>query len=63
MKNARSVISLVIASFLLLASAAWAGDNKKDDVSQIGNRKVAKRSIISHCPQLRSNGAPDRQSY
>jgi len=47
MKNARSVFSLVIASFLLLASAAWAGDNKKDDVSQIGNRKVAKRSIIS----------------
>ena len=47
MKNARSVFSLVIASFLLLASAAWAGDKKKDDVSQIGNRKVAKRSIIS----------------
>ena len=47
MKNARSVFSLVIASFLLLAAAAWAGDNKKDDVSQIGSRKVAKRSIIS----------------
>ena len=47
MKNARSVFMLLIASFLLLASAAWAGDNKKDDVSQIGNRKVAKRSIIS----------------
>ena len=47
MKNARSVFLLAIMSFILLASAAWAGDNKKDDVSQIGNRKVAKRSTIS----------------
>lgn len=47
MKNARSVLPLIIASFLFLGSVAWAGDNKKDDVSQIGNRKVSKRSIIS----------------
>jgi len=47
MKNARMVWTLVAMSLLLLGATARAGDNKKDDVNQIGNRKVAKRSIIS----------------
>jgi predicted Zn-dependent protease len=38
---------LVATSLLLLGATARAGDNKKDDVNQIGNRRVAKRSIIS----------------
>jgi predicted Zn-dependent protease len=47
MKNARMVWALVATSLLLLGATARAGDNKKDDVNQIGNRRVAKRSIIS----------------
>jgi predicted Zn-dependent protease len=47
MKNARMVSALVATSLLLLGATARAGDNKKDDVNQIGNRRVAKRSIIS----------------
>jgi predicted Zn-dependent protease len=47
MKYARTVMALVVTSVLLLGFPARAGDKKKDDVSQIGNRRVAKRSIIS----------------
>lgn len=47
MKNARMVWAMVATSLLLLGGTARAGDNKKDDVNQIGNRRVAKRSIIS----------------
>jgi predicted Zn-dependent protease len=47
MKNARMVSALIATSLLLLGATARAGDNKKDDVNQIGNRRVAKRSIIS----------------
>jgi len=47
MKNARMVSALVATSLLLLGATARAGEDKKADVNQIGNRRVAKRSIIS----------------
>ncbi len=46
MKKARSKAVLALALMFALAPAAWSAD-QKDDVNDIGNRKVAHRSIIS----------------
>lgn len=46
MKKARDTAVLLVAFLVVLAPAVWGAD-QKDDVNDIGNRKVAHRSIIS----------------
>jgi len=46
MKRASSSVATVMALLALSAGPGWAGD-KKSDVDEIGNRRVAHRSIIS----------------
>jgi predicted Zn-dependent protease len=44
----RATTSLALSLvFLAAALPVWAGDNKKSDVNDIGNRRVAHRSLIS----------------
>lgn len=47
MKKGASSALAVTALLALSAAPAWTGDNKKGDVDEIGNRRVAHRSIIS----------------
>lgn len=47
MKKTRRVGLVILATLLALPQVLWCSDQKKDDVEDIGNRKVAHKSIIS----------------